>query len=457
MPHRARTCRNQIMVYRTERRVKDGMCPRLGMGSPSLRLYGGGVAAGSIGGTGASWRIMGCMGVEAEAGGMDLADLNEAESLLWSSFGCGALVDLSSWDPGSRQVRAEVVAALLLGAVEPTPGCVAGIRLAGAVVTGIVNVEDGMIACPVVMRHCVFDEGLTFATAKTRTVDLSGSELLGLDASGAVIDGSLILPACHAMALNLSGAHISGVLDLSGATLRNPEGVALLADRLTVEGAMICRNGFRAEGSVRIASGHVSGLLDLGGAQLINPGGFALFADELIVDGVLACRAGFRAEGSVRLPGAEVSGLLDLDNSDLANRGGVALFADGLTVSGAMVCRGSRIDGVVRLPTAHIGGSLLLHGTHVANLLDSRHLAYRVDPELLGQLDPMRQAAFPGVALFAERLTVDGDVFCREGFQAQGAVRFLGAHIAGRLDFQGATVCGDGPQALDCFELTPTA
>ena len=111
---------------------------------------------------------------------------------------------------------------------------------------------------------------------------------------------------------------------------------------------MACHNGFRAEGLVRLDSGHVSGLLDLGGAQLINPGGVALFADGLTVDGVLACRAGFRAEGSVRFPEADVSGLLNLDESRLANPGGIALFADGLTVGGAMVCRGSHVDGVVR-------------------------------------------------------------------------------------------------------------
>ena len=401
-----------------------------------------------------SGRIMDRMGVEAEASGMDLAHLSAAESLLWSSFACGEAVDLSSWDPASRRVRAEVVAALLLGAVQPAAGRVAGIRLSGAVVSGVVDVRHGVVECPVVMTDCVFDEGLILAAARTRTVDLAGSEVTTVDASGALIDGNLILAGCSAIALIVSGAHVSGLLDLSGAALRNPGDVALLADRLTVEGTMACKNGFRAEGAVRLDSSHVSGLLDLGGAHLVNPGGVALFADGLTVDGVLACRAGFRAEGSVRCPEANVSGLLDLDESRLANRGGVALFADGLTVGGAMVCRGSHVDGVVRLPTAHIRGGLLLHGTHLANLLDSRHLTYRVDPELLGRLPPMQQAALPGVALFAERLTVDGDVFCRDGFQAQGAVRFPGARIAGRLDFKDATLCGDGPQALDCFELT---
>lgn len=72
-----------------------------------------------------------------------MADPREAERRLWEAFGRGILVDLRSGDPGvddpaysdgwdeSRRVRAEVVAALLLGAVAPVPGHVAGVRLEG--------------------------------------------------------------------------------------------------------------------------------------------------------------------------------------------------------------------------------------------------------------------------------------------------------------------------------------
>lgn len=78
---------------------------------------------------------------------------------MWEAFRRGVLVDLRSGDPGaddpahadhwdeSRRVRAEVVTALLLGALEPVPGYVAGVRLAGAVVEGSVNVRQGVVSC----------------------------------------------------------------------------------------------------------------------------------------------------------------------------------------------------------------------------------------------------------------------------------------------------------------------
>ena len=43
-------------------------------------------------------------------------------------------------------------------------------------------------------------------------------------------------------------------------------------------------------------------------------------------------------------------------------------------------------------------------------------------------------------ALFADGLTVNGGMFCRDGFTATGEVRLLRAHITGQLSFSGATL-----------------
>jgi len=87
---------------------------------------------------------------------------------LWEAFARGTFVDLRSGDPGtddparahgwgeSRRVRAEVVAALLLGAVAPSAGHVAGVRLAGAVVEGRLNLRHGVISCVAELTDCCF-------------------------------------------------------------------------------------------------------------------------------------------------------------------------------------------------------------------------------------------------------------------------------------------------------------
>ena len=60
----------------------------------------------------------------------------------------------------------------------------------------------------------------------------------------------------------------------------------------------------------------------------------------------------------------------------------------------------------------------------------------------------------PGhVALEAERLTVNSSVFCRDGFTANGTVRLLGARITGQLTFSGARLSHRNGDALDLYRV----
>ena len=54
-----------------------------------------------------------------------------------------------------------------------------------------------------------------------------------------------------------------------------------------------------------------------------------------------------------------------------------------------------------------------------------------------------------GPALNADNLTVDRDMFCGEGFTAEGEVHLSGAHVGGQLDLSGAHLTGiDGPALI---------
>src|ERR1700722_6605419 len=141
----------------------------------------------------------------APSTGLPVTNPREAELRLWAAYGRGLLVDLRAGDPAvddlankdgwgeSRQVRAEVVAALMLGAVDPVTGCVPGVRLAGAGGEGAVDVREGILRSGVSLTDCYFTEGLLLNEAHTHTVDLSGSALHTLDLTAAEIGGSLIL------------------------------------------------------------------------------------------------------------------------------------------------------------------------------------------------------------------------------------------------------------------------
>jgi hypothetical protein len=88
-------------------------------------------------------------------------------------------------------------------------------------------------------------------------------------------------------------------------------------------------------------------------------------------------------------------------------------------------------EGEVRLPGAHIGGQLGFSGARLTNLSD--------------------------VALTADGLEVDGDMFCgvrkNKCFPGEGEVRLLGAHIGGTLAFEGARLSNEGCRALSADGL----
>ena len=153
--------------------------------------------------------------------------------------------------------------------------------------------------------------------------------------------------------VRLVGAHISAVLELSGAKLANPGGRALSADRMTVAGVMLCREGFQAEGEVRLLGAHISGQLNLGGAKLANPGKAALNAEGMTVAGGMFCGEGLPAEGEVRLLGAHISGQLGFRGASLSNARGLALDCEGLE-AGPLFLDDTTIDGTVDLTSRQV-------------------------------------------------------------------------------------------------------
>jgi len=183
--------------------------------------------------------------------------------------------------------------------------------------------------------------------------------------------------------LELSGCHLNGVVNL--AKTKAPD-VSLAGSYLS--DALLAR---------RLCLTHD---LDLGGATL---------------------------RAAVNLDGANIGGAFDCSGARLRNDSGPALAADGLTVGGGVFLRsgftatGAGEDGAVRLTGANIGGAFSCSGAQLRN--DS------------------------GPAFYADRLTVGGGVFLREGFTAtgagkDGAVRLLGANISGQLGCSGAqTAC----------------
>ena len=148
-------------------------------------------------------------------------------------------------------------------------------------------------------------------------------------------------------AVNLTGAHIGARLLCDGASLRNDSGPALVAyGGLQVGQGVFLRRGFTAigagnRGAITLTGAHIGGNLDCTGAALRNDSGPALIAGGLQVGQGMHLTGGFTATGggadvAVDLTGAQVGGTLVFDPARLEHAADPhgRLAVDGLTYAG---------------------------------------------------------------------------------------------------------------------------
>lgn len=361
---------------------------------------------------------------------MNLEELSPAERALWEACPRGESVDLAGRAPSlddppgtdHTAVRAEVLVALLLGAVEPVPGQVAAVRLGNARIVGTLNLGHAEVTVPLALTDCVFEEAPHLYWANMNSVHLMRCRLPGMVASGTRVDGHLWLEGSHiANGLWLDGAHITGILNMTDVSLHNPDGDALLADRLTVDANVYCDRSFNATGEVRLAGAHVGGQLIFRGARLSNPSGAALYASRLDVAANVFCDGGFSAEGEVRLRGARVGGYLSFGGAQLSHPDRTALNADDLAVETDVYCHDNfSADGTVSFSGAKVAGQLSLRGARLRNENGVALSLQRLQAEelLLRPAEPIRGVAdlsFARISVlrddqrtWAPRLQLDG-------------------------------------------------
>ncbi|MGQ4437816.1 oxidoreductase [Streptomyces sp. SAS_260] len=259
-------------------------------------------------------------------------ELTSPERELWDAFPQGRRVDLRTgvpeddcvteggqWD-SARTVRAAVIVALLLGARAVQPGTVAGLRLAGARISGRLNLAGAQITYVLWLEDCWFEESVDLLGASTQTLVITGSWVPGIEADSACVEGNLDLrrsvvesltssPFNHvSTALSLSDARVTGGMFLNGARINAPGGWAIAAGGLVMEGGVFCQGGFVARGQIRLMEAQLPRGLHMRGARLECPGprGVALSLDHAVAS-TLNLSDGFIADGTVRLRGAQVS------------------------------------------------------------------------------------------------------------------------------------------------------
>lgn len=279
--------------------------------------------------------------------------------MVQNAFPRGELTDLTGARGRAREVRAEVIAALLLGAVPAEPGRVAALRLNGARITGTLSLDHAQITGPVRLRNCELDSPVGLSGARTRDLDLQGSRLTGLTAALAEISGNLnIIGSACVGQVTLTGARITGALQMDDCRIDYPGGVALHANRLVIDDDLFAPR-VTMNGQLRLAGAHVGGVVLLDGAAIrVDDGGRAVYAVHLSALRLLA-RRGFTVIGETYLSGATFSTNLDFRGAVLKNPGGTALLAHGLRVGGFISFENNAlVQGAVRVSRAKVEGEI---------------------------------------------------------------------------------------------------
>jgi hypothetical protein len=284
----------------------------------------------------------------------DKPDLTDTERRLWDAYPTGTVVELGDdrpdgTDDPSRLVRAEVIAALLLGAREGMPGRVPAVRLSGARVTGALNVSGGEVGCELRLRHCVLDETPDFSNARARQIRFGDCAMPGFDGGGLRVDGFFSLSGSEIDGeIRLLRGYASGGFRMNGVRINNPDGYALFAGGLTVEVGTFIRDA-DITGGIRLTGARMTGGLFMEGTSLRGEAHYALDCDNILVEDRMECSEGFTADGTVRLRGARVNGTLSFHNGALRAPGERALHMSHSEVKELILTPREPIQGVVAL------------------------------------------------------------------------------------------------------------
>ncbi|MDQ0787581.1 oxidoreductase [Streptomyces sp. B3I8] len=249
-------------------------------------------------------------------------------------------------------------------------------------------------------------------------------------------------------ALRLTGAHITGRLDLGfteiavpvlladcrfdeppslrGARIREVvltgcEMPGLVADTAEIDAGLVLSR-CRVTGPLVLDRIRVNGDLDLRGTAVGSPGGEAISAVRAEVGGDALC-TGLTTEGRFRLSGASVDGEFDLEGASLSNPGAHALDAYHIRVAGDFTCHpGFRAEGRIILSGATVMAAVGFCGARLSNHGD--------------------------IALEAVDVTVGRNVDLGRGLTVDGGITLDGTRVGTELSFRDAGLSHAGETAL---------
>ncbi|NED95330.1 hypothetical protein G1H11_08375 [Phytoactinopolyspora alkaliphila] len=258
-----------------------------------------------------------------------------------------------------------------------------------------------------------------------------------------------------------SGASkVDGRVDMTNAVIRNGDGTAVDARRLTAAG--LYGDGMRCTGTLDLRHATITGTVAFNGAVLACPKGYALHAGDVAADRI-ELESGARVQGAVSLPRSVIRDTLAMRGLSVRETAGRAVVASGARITN-LVADNASFDGHValdeieatyvrlvdtRVSCPHDAWSVSLQSATVRRELNCEGLynegtlnayAAKVGTGLV--LSGARLNRPDGRALNASRAVIGGRMTFGEAFQADGDIDLSHADIGKSLAMDGARVAG---------------
>ncbi len=248
----------------------------------------------------------------------------EAEAKLIEAAARGGIADFRTGDKDEddpanaenwgkeRNLRAEVIFALLVEGRADWPVHPQGIQVVGAEITGALDLSDAELVFPLTLVRCRLISRVVLFGCRAKSLDFSGSQFLRISGDSLTVTGNfhMRMTFLGEGEVRLLGATIGGNLDCSGATFESEGALALNADSLNVTGNVFL-NGCTVKGEVNFMGATVGGDLICSGATLVNGGGDALALERARVTHGLWLNLAEPPDGRINLGHARVGQLVD--------------------------------------------------------------------------------------------------------------------------------------------------
>jgi hypothetical protein len=319
-----------------------------------------------------------------------------------------------------------------------------GVRLAGAVIAGALDLAALAIPFPVSFADCEFDTVPTVEGADLFGLALTGCTLPGLLGNGVRIRRDLDLSRSRVTGAHRTSAStsqtsavwlcesaIGGRLLCVDTVIDGLGGRAMQADRMQVGGSIRLLRQFTARGTVRLIGARIDASLDMAGAHIESATGMALELAEAAIGGTVFLMSDQTGRspligGRIDMERAQISGQLLIRDAVLEDRGGAAddlgyprSTAHGCAVSAPRLSVGAEVTLAGR---CRVTGSIDLSMSELSGITVGEQCVLRA----------------PGQsALKLINADLRGDLKVHPGAQVAGTIRLAGAVIHGMLSLNG--------------------